>query len=127
MSETAEKQHINECQLNDMLNEYLREWHIWGSGDSLAEGYPSRSPSCALGPAGSNGDEVDMETVDAVIDSIPQPHRTALAFQARNLHSRAQVWSSPRLPANWEERQILLMEARNMLTRGLMAKGLIGG
>lgn len=66
-----------------------------------------------------------MEAVDAVIDSIPQPHRTALAFQARNLNSRVQVWSSPRLPLNWEERQILLMEARNMLTKGLIAKGVV--
>ena len=51
----------------------------------------------------------------------------AVGHQPSKLHSRVQVWSSPRLPANWEERQILLMEARNMLTRGLMAKGLIGG
>lgn len=127
MNAVAEKQHIDECQLNDMLNEYLVTWHQWSAEDSIAEGYPSRSPSCALGPAGGDSDGVDMETVDAVIDAIPQPHRTALAFQARNLNSRAQVWSSPRLPANWEERQILLMEARNMFTRGLMEKGVIGG
>lgn len=127
MSETATKTHIDECQLNDLLNEILYGWHSWSAGDTIAEGYPSRSPSCALGPAGSDGDGPCMETVDAVMDSIPQPHRTALAFQARNLHSRAQVWSSPRLPANWEERQILLMEARNLFTRGLMAKGVLGG
>lgn len=127
MSEIAEQNHIDECQLNDLLNEYLVTWHRWSAEDSIAEGYPSRSPSCALGPAGGSDEGADMEAVDAVIDSIPQPQRTALAFQARNLSSRAQVWSSPRLPANWEERQILLMEARNMFTRGLIAKGLIGG
>lgn len=127
MNAVAEKQHIDECQLNDLLNEYLVTWHQWSAEDSIAEGYPSRSPSCALGPAGCSDEAADMETVDAVIDAIPQPQRTALAFQARNLSSRAQVWSSPRLPANWEERQILLMEARNMFTRGLIAKGLIGG
>lgn len=127
MSETATKTHIDECQLNDLLNEILYGWHSWSAGDTIAEGYPSRSPSCALGPAGSDGDGPCMETVDAVMDAIPQPHRTALAFQARNLHSRAQVWSSPRLPANWEERQILLMEARNLFTRGLMEKGVLGG
>lgn len=127
MNAVAEHQHIDECQLNDLLNEILREWHSWSAGDTIAEGYPSRSPSCALGPAASDVDGPCMETVDAVMDAIPQPHRTALAFQARNLHSRAQVWSSPRLPANWEERQILLMEARNLFTRGLMEKGVIGG
>ena len=127
MSAVAEQNHINECQLSAMLNEYLVAWHQWSAEDAIAEGYPSRSPSCALGPAGGGGDGPDVEAIDAVMDAIPQPHRTVLAFQARNLNSRAQVWSSPRLPVNWEERQILLMEARNMLTRGLMAKGLIGG
>ena len=126
MSETAEKQHINECQLNDMLNEILREWHQWSSNDSFGKGFGSRSASCHIGPGGTSSWEIaDMETVDAVIDAIPQPHRTALAFQARNLSSRAQVWTSPQLPENWEERQILLMEALNMLTKGLIAKGVL--
>ena len=127
MNAVAEQNHIDECQLNDLLNEILREWHGWSAEYTLGGGYSKRSPSCMLGPAASDGDGMDMEAVDAVIDTIPQPHRTALAFQARNLSSRAQVWSSPRLPANWEERQILLMEARNMFTRGLMEKGLLGG
>lgn len=111
--------------LPQALNEILAEWHAWQLADSIAEGYPSRSPSCALGPASGSGDGPDMEAVDAVIDSIPQPHRTALAFNARNLHCRAQVWSSPRLPACQSERQVLLMEARNMLARGLMEKGVL--
>lgn len=127
MNAVAEHQHIDECQLNDLLNEYLVEWHQWSAKYTVASGYSSRSPSCMLGPAASVGDGPDMEAIDAVIDAIPQPHRTALAFQARNLTVRAQVWSSPRLPENWEERQILLMEARNLFTRGLIAKGLIGG
>lgn len=126
MSETAEKQHIDECQLNDLLNECLVAWHRWSADYTVGSGYSSRSPSCMLGPSGGNSDGLDVEAIDAVIDGIPQPHRTALAFQARNLSSRAQVWASPRLPDNWEERQILLMEARNMLTRGLIAKGLLG-
>lgn len=108
------------------LNDILAAWHAWQLAESIAEGYPSRSPSCVLGPAGGGGgDGPDMEAVDAVIDSIPQPHRTALAFQARNLHCRAQVWSSPRLPANPQERQVLLMEARNMLARGLIERGML--
>lgn len=110
---------------NVSLNDVLADWHAWQLADSIAEGYPSRSPSCALGPAGGRDDGPDMEAVDAVIDSIPQPHRTALAFQARNLHCRAQVWSSPRLPDSPQERQVLLMEARNMLARGLIERGVL--
>lgn len=126
MNAVAEKQHIDECQLNDLLNEILREWHSWSANDSVGRGFGRHSASCRVGPGGTTSWEVaDMETVDAVIDTIPQPHRTALAFQARNLNSRAEVWKSPRLPENWEERQILLMEARNMLTRGLIGKGVL--
>lgn len=44
---------------------------------------------------------------------------------ARNLSCRAQVWSSPRLPAQRDELKVLLLEARNMLTRGLIAKGVL--
>ncbi|WP_054074999.1 MULTISPECIES: hypothetical protein [Comamonas] len=54
-----------------------------------------------------------------------QPHRTAISFMARNLACRAQVWSSPRLPIQRDELQVLLLEARNMLTRGLIAKGVL--
>lgn len=126
MNEIIEKKHIDEHQLNDLLNEILKEWHCWSANDSVGRGFGRHSASCRVGPSGTTSWEVaDMEAVDAVIDSIPQPHRTALAFQARNLSSRAQVWSSPRLPLNWEERQILLMEARNMFTKGLIAKGVV--
>lgn len=108
------------------LNDILAAWHAWQLAESIAEGYPSRSPSCVLGPAGGGGgDGPDMEAVDAVIDSIPQPHRTALAFNARNLHCRTNVWSSPRLPESPTERSVLLMEARNMLARGLIGRGVL--
>jgi hypothetical protein len=35
------------------------------------------------------------------------------------------VWSSPRLPDNQIERAVLLMEARNMLARGLIGRGVL--
>lgn len=118
--------HDTERVLNEALNDILADWHAWASGYTMTAGYSSRSPSCVIGPGGSSGgDGVDMEAVDAVIDSIPQPHRTALSFAARNLHCRAQVWSSERLPACRNERQVLLMEARNMLARGLLDRGVL--
>ena len=85
----------------------------------------ARHRAC-IGPGGCGEWEIaDLEVVDAVVDAIPQPHRTAISFLARNLSCRAQVWSSPRLPAKRDELQVLLMEARSMLTRGLIAKGVI--
>lgn len=108
------------------INEILKEWHSWSANESVGKGYGSRSASCNFGPGGSCSWEIaDMDTVDAVIDSIPQPHRTAIAFIARNLATGAKVWSSPRLPSNQVEMQVLNLEARNMLTRGLIEKGVL--
>lgn len=112
--------------LNSTLDEILKEWHCWSAGDRVGCGYSGRSASCVVGPSAAMQWEIaDLEAVDAVIDRIDQPHRTALAFNARNLNSRAQVWSSPRLPIDQQERQVLLMEARNKLARGLLGAGLL--
>lgn len=108
------------------VNEILKEWHTWSANESFGKGYSSRSASCNDGTGGSNDWEIaDMDTVDAVIDTIPQPHRTAICFIARNLATRAQVWSSPRLPTNIQELQVLNLEARNMLTKSLIEKGVL--
>ena len=125
LSSTATPQ-IDIGQASSVVNEILQEWHQWCSDTRVGVGYGNRSASCRVGPGGGGVWEVaDLEAVDAVIDAIPQPHRTAISFMARNLSCRAQVWSSPRLPAQRDELQVLLMEARNMLTRGLIAKGIL--
>lgn len=117
---------MNEHEHNTLLNEILKEWHQWSAAESVGRGFGNQSASCRLGPGSSSRWEIaDMDAVDAAMDTIKQPHRTALAFQARNLVSRAQVWVSPRLPENWEERQIMLMEARNMFTKELLKRGVI--
>lgn len=123
---SAATQQIDIGETGTVVNEILTVWHHWSANASVGTGYGNRSASCSIGPGGCGEWEIaDLEVVDAVVDAIPQPHRTAISFMARNLACRAQVWSSPRLPANRDELQVLLMEARNMLTRGLMAKGVI--
>ena len=112
--------------VENTINEILKEWHSWSANEYVGNGYVSRSASCNFGPGGSCSWEIaDMDTVDAVIDSIPQPHRTAICFIARNLSARAKVWKSPRLPTNINELQVLNLEARNMLTKGLIEKGVL--
>lgn len=129
-----EAQEIRE--LNERLNDLLRRWHAFSSGYSFGKGYPSADVVCRISKSTSIWDDrngvVDllverkiMESFDAAVWSIPQPHLTALQFQARNLHSGAQVWTSPRLPADEMERGILIMEARNMLMRALAHKGVM--
>ena len=66
-----------------------------------------------------------MAAIDASIDRVPQPHRTAIQFQARNLATGANVWQSPRLPQDIEERAILTMEARNKLMKILADDGVL--
>ena len=125
LSSTATQQ-IDIGQAGGVVNEILQEWHQWCSNTHVGSGYGNRSVSCSVGPGGGGSWEVaDLEAVDAVIDAIPQPHRTAISFIARNLACRAQVWSSPRLPAKRDELQVLLLEARNLLTRGLIDKGVL--
>lgn len=125
LSSTATDQ-INVGEASPVVNEILQEWHQWCSDTRVGVGYGNRSASCNIGPGcGGVWEVADLEAVDAVIDAIPQPHRTAISFMARNLACRAQVWSSPRLPTRRDELQVLLLEARNMLTRGLIAKGVL--
>ncbi len=108
------------------VNEILKEWHTWSANEGVGKGFGARSASCNDGTSGSSNWEIaDMPAVDSVIDAIPQPHRTAICFIAKNLATRAQVWKSPRLPENFHELQVLNLEARNMLTRALIEKGIL--
>jgi hypothetical protein len=66
-----------------------------------------------------------MEAVDSVIDAIPQPWRTALSFQARNLHQNASVWSSPRLPSCAGQRAELVMVARSLFIEEMKRRNLL--
>lgn len=125
LSSTATQQ-IDIGQAGGVVNEILQEWHQWCSNTHVGSGYGNRSVSCSIGPGGGGSWEVaDLEAVDAVIDAIAQPHRTAISFMARNLASRAQVWSSPVCPPSVRSLQVLLLEARNLLTRGLIDKGVL--
>ncbi|QTW17821.1 hypothetical protein [Comamonas kerstersii] len=117
---------IETQSIDTAVNEILKEWHVWSAAEGWGKGYGSRSASCNDGTDSTTEWEIaDMQTVDAVIDAIPQPHRTAIAFIARNLATRAQVWTSPRLPKDRAELQVLNLEARNMLTRSLIERGVL--
>lgn len=116
--------------LHARLNELLADWHAWSAGHAYSLGYPCVSAACRQARCSrqyddSNGsldahvDAVVMEAVDAVLDGIGQPWRTALSVQARNLSTGMQVWSSPRLPVNQVARLTMLAEARNKFAQAL--------
>lgn len=66
-----------------------------------------------------------MRAVDFQVSEMQDPHRSAIYVLARNCYTGRSVWISPRLPANVEERAVIVLEARNMLTRRLMSAGVI--
>lgn len=66
-----------------------------------------------------------MKAVDFNVGEMENPHRAAIYMEARNCYTGRSVWLSPLLPRNKEERAIVIMEARNMLTRRLMAAGVM--
>ena len=129
-----------EADINQVLNDLLARWHVWSSSYSFGKGYPSVDSACRDSRTSKQYDDQNgaldaavenriMEGFDAVMWQMPnttqQPYLTALQFQARNFHTRAQVWKSPRLPTEQMELVVVLMEARNHLIKALARNGMM--
>jgi hypothetical protein len=94
----------------DDLAGLLVAWWRHERAESTAHlGMPRECPSTRGYVAGKNwaSDHGDVdaiimrriiEAVDAAIDSLPPPERSAAHIAAKNIASGSQVWSSPRLP-----------------------------
>jgi len=126
----AEAHEMTERELGEHLSDLLSRWHCWAAGHVYAAGFASVNAACRMARAsrqyddenGSIDAQIDvslLEAVDAQIEEIPQPWRTALQVQARNLATGAQVWSSPRLPSNEQARRAVLVEARRQFAARL--------
>jgi hypothetical protein len=114
----------------------LCEWHHYCQHTADRAGLPGRAAGFGQSRSNSqfdweNGLESEMvdrrimQGFDAAISRVPQPWHTALQFEARNLAVRYQVWTSPRLPENPEERAVLILEARTKLLRELARDGVL--
>lgn len=122
--------------IDAILDDLLVSHHKWSRRIGFGKGYPGQSASCKDARASrqyddGNGaldasiDDSRMEAFDAVLYRVPQPHLTALQFHAMNLATGRSVWSSPRLPQDPEERHVLLLEARNKITKELALDGVV--
>lgn len=120
----------------ERINDLLSMWHWWSAAGTFAAGYPSQTAACRQARASRQYDDANgsldayvdaclCEAVDAVLDQVDQPFRTALHIQARNLATGAQVWTSPRLPADREARALLLVQARTFFADRLALAGLM--
>lgn len=119
-----------------VLNGLLADWHNWchhtsdraGPAGKSAVFGESRSNSQYDWENGLESEAIDrriMQGFDAAIQRIAQPWLTALQFEARNLAVGYQVWASPRLPTDPNEREILILEARNKLLKELARDGVL--
>jgi hypothetical protein len=118
------------------LDGLLILWHAWASTEHVGQGYPSEAPGCKLYRVsrqydydnGAMDGEVDATmgaAVDALVNQMKEPYRTAIHINARNLKTGVSVWSSGRLPIDPQERATILMDARTQITKKLQSAGLL--
>lgn len=128
---------------NEILDDILSRWHHWQKGkpvngvDRMDD--PAFRDSGSRSGWDSAGDVIDrdleshiMRAVDFHVSGdakgqggLADPYRTAIYFLARNCYTGRKVWLSPRLPKCPQERGVVILEARNILTKRLMAAGVM--
>lgn len=123
-----------------ILDDLLSRWHSW------ARAYIP-IPTCGADPMFRNvkisktwdstsdafDDELNnrlMEAIDFQVSEMPdeppaRAYRSAIYVLARNLSTGRSVWLSPRLPKDQMERAVIVLEARNILTRRLLSAGVM--
>lgn len=130
---------ITKTAVDNRLDDLLVMWHEFRSGYSVGRGFAGKDATCRdfqtpthwdwkNGALDGRVDAITAKAVGDAIDTIPNTPRrwnTALAFEARNLASRSVVWSSPVLPKDREELEVLVLEARTMLLVQLRKAGIL--
>ena len=130
---------ITKTAIDNRLDDLLVMWHRYRAGYSVGRGFSGRDATCRdfqtpthwdwrNGALDGRVDAVIAKGVSDAVDTIPNAPRrwnTALAFEARNLASKAAVWSSPVLPKDKEELAVLVLEARTMLLDRLRRDGVL--
>lgn len=118
-----------------ILDDLLSRWHSHCRAYKANQQTP-RDPMFRDTKSGRGWDSTDeiiedeihgsmMEAIDFQVSEMQDPHRAAIYALARNLSTGRSVWLSPRLPQDPLERATVVAEARNILTRKLMACGVM--
>lgn len=122
--------------LEASLDALLIIWHKWASSESVGQGYPTEAPGTKMyrvsrqydyenGAIDGEVDSTVAAAVDALVQTMIDPHRTAIHMNARNLKTGVHVWRSARIPFDPVERARIVVEARSQLMRKLQAAGLM--
>lgn len=121
--------------VNVILDDILSRWHfhckhyspvpVAGADPMFRNAVSPKGWDSTADIADDTVNAAQMKAVDFHVGEMKDPHRTAIHVLARNCYSGCAVWSSPRLPLNGDEVAVIVLEARNMLTRKLMAAGVM--
>ena len=121
-------------EADDLISDLLKSWHHWSSGYQHVGGVSSSAMFRNAKPAKTREDDdgIDgalenarMEAINSQVMAMAPTQRTILQLHARNLACGAAVWNSPRLPASKDEREVVLLEAVNLLAKKLINDGVV--
>jgi hypothetical protein len=118
------------------LDDLLSRWHHWRSSYQPVRGYESggnatdgyRSSRQYDDANGALDDAIErqiMAQVEFQVSELCELHQAAIMSNARGLHCGADVWSHPRLPRDPVQRAEVIRQARECLTRRLLACGVM--
>ena len=123
-------------EADEILDDILSRWHSWAEKQKARGGYPnkaagmemyrsSRQYDDANGALDSDLDHRSYTQVDFQVEQMNQPHQTAIYLLARNLSTGYFVWVNRNLPSDPEEREAIVREARVIITKKLIASGVL--
>lgn len=126
-------------EANQILDDLLARWHhyckgyspvpVQGADPMFRQATRPRGYDTVTAILEDEAEKIKMEAMDFHVyeleESQEKPYRSAILVLARNCYTGRQVWISPRLPKDPMERGTIILEARNELTRRLMAAGVM--
>jgi hypothetical protein len=118
-----------------ILDDLLSRWHhhckgyspvpVQGADPMFRMAVRPRGYDTATAIMEDEAERIKMEAMDFHVYELGDPHRSAILILARNCYTGRSVWLSPRLPKDPMERGVIVGQARSMLTRRLMAAGVM--
>jgi hypothetical protein len=121
--------------MSTALDDILSRWHSWargyspvptsGSDPMFRDVRSGRGWDTTEDIIESELDSKTMKAVDFHVGELKDPQRTAIHIHARNQVTGNNVWTSPRLPNCPMACSMILLEAKNNLTRRLISAGIL--
>lgn len=128
---------------DSILKDLLADWHRWMAATPINGSDRLDDPTFRDVKSGRCWDSADeiieadlksdtMKTIDFCVagdargqGGLDEPYRAAIYTVARNQCTGYSVWRNPRLPADPAERNVVVLEAKNMLIRKLLVAGVM--